>query len=76
MGRNGPKAFKVICAASANHTGDDNSLATSQFYEGLGIKLARASARSLLARVTLVTPAELGSGVAFRALNALTATAT
>jgi len=70
------KAFKVICAASANHTGDDNSLATSQFYEGLGIKLARASARSLLARVALVTPAELGSGVTSRALNALTATAT
>ena len=69
------KAFKVICAASANHTGDDNSLATSQFYEGLGIKLARASARSLLARVALVTTADSGSSAASRALSALTATA-
>ena len=68
------KAFKVICAASASRTGDDNSLATSQFYEGLGIKLARAAARSLLARVALAT-ADVGTSASSRALSALVATA-
>ena len=69
------KAFKVICAAKAERTGDNNSLATSQFYEGLGIKLARASARSLLARVALATPDNVGNGAVSRALSALAATA-
>lgn len=69
------KAFKVICAASASRTGDDNSLATSQFYEGLGIKLARAAARSLLARVALATTADVGASASSRALSALVATA-
>ena len=69
------KAFKFICAARAERTGDNNSLATSQFYEGLGIKLARASARSLLARVALATPDVGGSGAISRALGALAATA-
>ena len=69
------KAFKVICAATAERTGDNNSLATSQFYEGLGIKLARASARSLLARVALATPDVVSNGASSRALNALAATA-
>ena len=70
------KAFKVICAAKAVRSGDDNSQATSQFYEGLSIKLARASARSLLARVALATPGDVSGGAASRARNALAATAT
>ena len=68
------KAFKSICSASAGRTGESLSIATSQFYEGLGIKLARASARSLLARVTLAS-AEVDSGASSRARCALVATA-
>jgi hypothetical protein len=69
------KAFKVICAAKAERSGDNTSQATSQFYEGLGIKLARASARSLLARVALVIPDDVGVGATSRARSALAATA-
>lgn len=42
---------------------------------GSSIKLARASARSLLARVALATPDDVGSGATSRALHALAATA-
>ena len=68
------KAFKVICTASADRTGDDKSVATSQFYEGLGIQLARAAARSLLARVALAS-VDAGTGASARALGLLAATA-
>ena len=46
------KAFKVIARAGAARNGKTVSDMTSQLYSGLSIKLMRANARSLLARVS------------------------
>lgn len=65
------KAFSVIAGAKAARTGLDISITTSQLYEGLSIKIMRANARALLARVA---QDEIGSGAHKRAHAALMAT--
>ena len=45
------KAFKIIAQASASRTGHSASIVTAQLYEGLSIKIMRAGARALLARI-------------------------
>ena len=70
------KAFQAICSAMADHPDDNNNQASLQFYEGLGIKHAGASACSLLACVALATPDDTGGGATSRVQSALVATTT
>ena len=52
------KVFNVIARASAARTGISVGLATTRFYEGLSTKIMRANARSLLARIGDLPPAD------------------
>ena len=55
LGGWGPEAqafFRVLGKATAEHKGLDSSVATDQLYQALGIRLQRANARAILARVS------------------------
>ena len=54
LGGWGPEAqafFRVLSKATAEHKGLSPSLAADQLYQGLGIRLQRANARAIMARV-------------------------
>ena len=56
LGGWGPEAqafFRVLGKATAEHKGLDPSIATDQLYQGLGIRLQRANARAIMARVAV-----------------------
>ena len=71
-GHEAQKAFKVIARATSARTGVSVSAATSQLYEGLGVRLVRAAAASLLKRVSSL---DAGLQSACPAQAALAATA-
>ena len=55
LGGWGPEAqafFRVLGKATAEYKGLDASVATEQLYQALGIRLQRANARAILARVS------------------------
>ena len=55
LGGWGPEAqafFRVLGKATAELKGLDPSLATDQLYQALGIRLQRANARAILARIS------------------------
>ena len=73
-GRAAQEAFRVLARARAARSGQSVSMATSQLYQGLSIKLMRANARALLARVAAGEEATAG-GPRERAQGLLEATA-
>ena len=46
------EVFRAIAKASAESSGLDDSIAVSQLYEAVGVKLQRANARATLSRIT------------------------
>ena len=55
LGGGGPEAqafFRILGKATAEHKGLDPSVASDQLYQALGIRLQRANARAILARVS------------------------
>ena len=50
-GEEAQKAFKVLIQAKVSRSGQDSSIVSSQFFEGLSIKIMRANARSLLTTI-------------------------
>ena len=74
-GRAAQEAFKVLARARAARSGQSVSMATSQLYQGLSVKLMRANARAaVLARVAVVEEAT-ADGPRERAQGLLEATA-
>ena len=60
LGGWGPSAqevFRSIARATAYRQGLDPSIAASQLYQILGIKLHKATARAILARASMAAPA-------------------
>ena len=60
LGGWGPMAqdvFRAIAKTTAESKVIDVSLATSQLYEALGVRLQRANARAILSRITAATAA-------------------
>ncbi len=58
LGGWGPAAqgvFKQLAKATAESTGIEESVATSQLYETMGIRLQRANARAVLSRQAAIT---------------------
>ena len=67
LGGWGPSAqevFRTIARATAERQGLDPSIATSQLYQSLGIKLQKANARAILARTSTTTTAPDNTAIA------------
>ena len=64
----GPSAqevFRTIARATAERQGLDPSIATSQLYQSVGIKLPKANARAILARTSMsAAPASGNTAIA------------
>ena len=72
-GEEAQKAFKVLIQAKVNRSGQDASIVSSQFFEGLNIKIMRANARSLLTRIKEIDVAVEAEGHRRRARATLCA---
>ena len=67
LGGWGPSAqevFRTIARTTAERQGLDPSIATSQLYQSLGIKLQKANARTILARTSTTTTAPDNTAIA------------